>query len=112
MWVFVNQLGFFSAVEHRDDTSKVMVRARVKQDAERLATAINASPDTILATPDADYAYRLTTTKDVWANLLSAEAKSIDYDNFKNAALSTDDADRSRAYHDVWSAMYRLQMMQ
>ena len=109
MWVFINQLGFFSAVEHRDDSSKVMVRARVKQDIENLATAINANPKTILETPNADYACRLTTTKDIWANLLAAEAKKIDYDNFKNAALSPDDNRRSRAYHNVWSAMFELQ---
>ena len=35
MWVF-NRDGFFSAVEHRDDNSKVMVRARAKEDIENL----------------------------------------------------------------------------
>ena len=68
MWVF-NRDGFFSAVEHRDDNSKVMVRARAKEDIKNLSSALQANHQLLdedtapVYTPDGDYQNRLTVSK-------------------------------------------------
>jgi hypothetical protein len=44
MWIFCKD-GFFSAVQNRDcQEDEVMVRARIREDVERLATATYVSP--------------------------------------------------------------------
>jgi hypothetical protein len=109
-WIF-NKEGFFSAVQNQYCTDKeVMVRARLREDIERLAEATGSPVSDVMATPDADYAFRLKLSKQAWADYMHRSALDIDYPNFKNAALSLGEDERSRAYHDVWSAMYRLQM--
>ena len=112
MWVF-NRDGFFSAVEHRDDNSKVMVRARAKEDIENLYSALQENhqlrgEDTApVYTPDGDYHYRLTVSKKVWGEYLNSAANDLDYDNFKNSVHGQ--SDRDSAYMGVWSAMYAFQ---
>jgi len=89
MWVITTE-GFFSAVEDRDDPGAVFVRARVRDDAERLAAAVGGS---VIETPAADYRFRVRTTKREWAAFVAASAEAIDYYNFKNAVA----APRSRS---------------
>ena len=67
-------------------------------------------------TPDADYAYRCTVTRTVFANVVAARAAAIDYPNFKGS-LATAKGDqrpstfmaRSQAYHRTWDAMMDAQ---
>ena len=111
MWVFT-PYGFFSAVEDRDDSERVLVRARVR---EHLAALISLHKaiikrqlfvSDIVETPSADYPFRLYVPKGLWAKLTAAMALEIDYDNFKSACPAGD-------YHDalisVWYAMRRMQ---
>jgi hypothetical protein len=105
-WVF-NKDGFFSAVQNQycaDD--EVMVRARLREDVERLAIATGTPANEIRDTPDGDYAHRLKLKKQIWADYMQRSALDIDYPNFKDACAK---GKRSRAYADVWMAMYRLQ---
>ena len=106
MWIF-NRHGFFSAVEHRDDNTKVMVRARVAEDIEHLASvlSVEAVPK---FTPEGDYRYRLTISKKVWGEYLKKTSDDLDYDNFKNSVHGQ--RDRDSAYMGVWSKMYEFQM--
>ena len=110
MWIF-NRHGFFSAVEHRDDNTKVMVRARVSEDIEHLASVLwdyHGHQVETKFTPDADYRYRLTIPKTVWGEYLKKTAEDLDYDNFKNSVHGQ--RDRDSAYMGVWSKMYEFQM--
>ncbi len=59
MWTF-NKDGFFSAVEHRDNPDQLMVRARCREDIQRLAGKLAAE---VVHTPEADYAYRIIVSK-------------------------------------------------
>ncbi len=103
MWTF-NKDGFFSAVEHRDNPDQLMVRARCREDIERLADKLDAE---VVHTPNADYAYRITVLKSAFAEYMRDAVMDLDYLNFKDACAGY--GARSRAYMDVWSAMHRLQ---
>ena len=109
MWIF-NKHGFFSAVENRDDNSKVMVRARAKEDIEHLESVLfdyHGEKVESSHTPEGDYHYRLTVSKQVWGEYLTKTANELDYDNFKNSVHG--ERDRDSAYMGVWSAMYGFQ---
>ena len=103
MWIF-NKDGFFSAVEHRDDPDQLMIRARCREDIERLADCLGAD---VVHTPNADYAYRVTVQKSIFADYMKDAVMDLDYPNFKDACAGH--GTRARAYMNVWSAMRRLQ---
>jgi len=102
MWVFTVD-GFFSAVEHRDMPDRVMVRARTKYDIMRLGRALKLNK--VQRTPKADYQYRLTCPKLVWAEYLMERAVEIDYPNFKAAMEKRTSYARMEQLHDVWAVM-------
>ncbi len=104
--------GFFSAVQHRDEPDSVMIRARFSGDLERLCERIGVDRSCISVTPDADYAYRITVPKTVWANAVKDIADDIDYDNFKNSVHEGGMSPRDKAYMDCWYAMVCGQMKQ
>jgi organic radical activating enzyme len=77
----MHRRGFFSVVAHRDDASKVLVRARCERDIRALDDLL---PGAVPAyTPDADYEWRLECTKDQWSQAVAKMATEIDYPNFK-----------------------------
>ena len=122
MWLFTKH-GFFSVVCARQgdgnhgqpvDTSRLMVRARVRGHLEALKARW---PDhlgrcDIQTSAATDYAFRMFVDKHVWSRVLSELALETDYDNFKSevarhqgrAGSSYEDA-----LHRVWSVMHRLQ---
>lgn len=110
MWIFLND-AMVSAVAHRTKPGHLMVRARLAGDLERLFPRAKVE-----RTPDADYAYRCTVTRTVFANVVAARAAAIDYPNFKGS-LATAKGDqppstymaRSQAYHRTWDAMMDAQ---
>lgn len=105
MWVFCS-CGFFSAVEHRCDSSLVMIRARFDGDLEKLLKKYDIKAD-VLKTACADYPFRVTISKDQWANAVKSEAESIDYDNFKSSVH--EGTARDTAYLRCWSALRQAQ---
>lgn len=120
MWIATTD-GFYSAVQHRNDHRKVMVRARSRTDLEHLCErALEAAhvqgigpiptPSAIEMTPPpADYPCRVTISKTLWAHLLAGWSASIDYDNFKNAVVRRQGPMRARVYHDVWADLLRIE---
>ncbi len=113
MWLFTKQ-GFFSAVQHKDEPDMIIVRARLKQDAERLAefVSVTCSCDqpAVEQTVAADYLFRLTLPWVQWRDVLAELAMQIDYPNFKDAVHALpDDHDRTWAYLMVWQIMHDLQ---
>lgn len=99
MWVCLNE-AFISIVEDRDDSTMLMVRARVKGHLEKLFG------QKVVETPDADYRFRCRVPRGDVANILSARVYNIKYDNFKN---SVKDDKLHHAYSGFWGIMYRLQ---
>lgn len=105
MWLFTKK-GFFSAVQHKDDATRILIRARFKGDLERLFKA-NGVLAKVSFDSHADYAYRAVITRETFVYIAKREAESIDYTNFKSAAH--DGTRRDAAYMDVWGVMFRAQ---
>lgn len=109
MWVFRNN-SFVSAVEDRADGSLLKVRARVKGDLEAFFEGV--AEVEVERTPEADYLFRTTVTKVVFAEALTHAALGIDYPNFKDSIPKTKVGDRRHdAYMRVWTAMMSLQRL-
>jgi hypothetical protein len=100
MWVFLSD-AMLSIVEDRDDARRLLVRARLPGDLERVFITAE-----VVETPVADYRYRASILRSEVAEAMDREVEAIDYDNFKD---SVDDADRHRAYLQVGGAMWRAQ---
>jgi len=107
MWLFCKR-GFYSAVQEFGHPDSIIVRARFRNDLERMQKYLEErqlGKPGIEETPDSDYGYRLRVSRSVWANFVQDTAKEIDYGNFKQAALTDGNRRRSIGYHEVWSAM-------
>lgn len=112
MWL-VTTSGFLSVVRNRDSRGPgdaLLVRGRAVQDLAIFAafSARHGAPRDVKRTPDADYEFRLTTSRDVLAAFLAERVGSLDYANFKDEVAKTDPA-RAHVYMDVWSALRRVQ---
>lgn len=108
MWLFTD-FGFFSAVQHRDDPTKVMVRARARADLQSLLDRNDFVGDVdIVTTPAADYPYRIVVDKTDWTAAVARAASSVDYDNFKGAVAARQGWNRADAYHHVWHACHAI----
>ena len=94
MWLFTKH-GFFSVVCARQgdgkhgrpiDTTRLMVRARVRG---HLETLRKRWPDhlglcDIRTSAGSDYAFRMFVDKHAWSRVISELALETDYDNFKS----------------------------
>jgi hypothetical protein len=107
MWMFT-QTGFFSVVQDRNDKSKLHIRARFREDLERLR-AQYIPKLAIKHTPQADYAYRAEMSRRDYVLLASALAAAVDYPNFKDRVTDEQGHDRHMLYMDVWTTMLRAQ---
>ncbi len=106
MWLFTTQ-GFYSVVAHRDDPSRVIVRARAREDLEALKRQI---PDMrIFNDESADYRWRAVVTQTAWVAAAAVLAAGIDYPNFKAAVAERQGIERERLYTRVWAEMLGLQ---
>jgi hypothetical protein len=124
MWLFT-KIGFFSATlaeETKDINPMLKVRARSREDLERLVAYMNGMvKDGKLFPPTrgekswrkihedrrADYYWRIFMVRSTWSKVVASLADAIDYGNFKAAVHG--EPDRDSAYMAVWSAMNRLQ---
>jgi hypothetical protein len=106
MWIFTRD-GFFSIVHDRYcEADQLMIRARVRNDLERLKGKIDAGD--IIEIENADYLYRMPANRHDVGRYLSEQVIAMDYDNFKNTVEFEDHA-RHRAYMSVWGSMRDLQ---
>jgi hypothetical protein len=101
MWLMMTR-GFYSVVEHRDDAERLLVWARCQVDIAALADLVAGSP---VRLDDADYAWRVETTRDEWQAAMQVLVREIAYPNFKSAVH---DPAHHDAYILVWSAMLAL----
>src|SRR5438874_2053133 len=109
MWLFSKQ-GFFSVVRHSHRPGHLLVRARLRADADNLARLLSEETGRAFAplvTPDADYLYRLEVPREDFARVMARLVQELDYPNFKLAVHGN--PDRDRTYGRVWSVMAELQ---
>lgn len=125
MWIFTTG-GFVSAVEHRDDKKKVMVRARDKQSLEEMLSGITKEfqesggkteeeakalvAEWPIYSVVGDYKWRAVVPKSAFAMFLVYETMNyVNYSNFKSKLTAT----RGTKWHDVamkvWSAMFGIE---
>lgn len=111
MWLFTPD-GFYSAVQHKDDPDKIMVRTRAKKHAERLVLALpeGERPPVMETPPPADYRWRVTLTRGQWVYLVAKFAAEIAYGNFKNEAHKREHPSGFMpALHRVWGNLMDFQ---
>ena len=102
MWVFTTS-GFLSAV-YKDGA--LQVRARDRKSLDALAKDIGA---TIIATPLADYPYRIAITNEQFSKWLSQQATAINYKNFKSEIADTRGYGFAKPLNKVWSVMHEVE---
>lgn|GEM_PF-671948 len=100
MWIFLNN-AFLSIVKNQNDASKLLVRARIAGDIERVFPGVRVEH-----TSRADYAWRAAIDRSQVSAKLAQLADGIDYPNFKN---SVREDRRHDAYMSVWQDMLILQ---
>ena len=102
MWVFTTS-GFVSAV-YKD--AAVQVRARDRKSLEAISKDTSAA---IIATPLADYPYRIAITNEQFVNWVAKQAQSIDYKNFKSEVADSRGYSFASTLNKVWSAMHDVE---
>lgn len=105
MWLFT-ETGFISAVTHRDDSNKMMVRSR---DRESLAHLAEFAKQHIEITLGADYAYRIVVTKSQLKKWVEQQVDNAHYDNFKNRVSKTRGYRFVESLHRVWEVMHGVE---
>ncbi|MBN8247758.1 MAG: hypothetical protein J0L84_09985 [Verrucomicrobia bacterium] len=106
MWI-ASKIGFFSLVVK---DGHLHVRGRLKRDMENLATLLEVPHQEIERWPQADYRWRIRLDPSKASHVLAALGATVDYPNFKSAIAATpDQAEKLRAYHDLWHGLFELQ---
>lgn len=118
LWIFTSD-GFLSAVEHRADANKLMVRARDRKSLENLvagsqmAGAADGEDDLkyedIYSEKNSDYAHRIVVSKATFALWVSFEVMNmITYPNFKSEAAKYRSGQWMTSLHGVWHEMNKV----
>ena len=100
MWIQFNN-AFLSIVENRENTTELLVRARVKGDIEKVFPEADVFEDN-----NADYKYRAFISKAIVAEKIMLKVTEINYDNFKN---SVKEIDRKKIYSNIWAELRKIQ---
>lgn len=112
MWIFT-ELGFLSIVRDNFRPGHLLVRARQRDDAVKIAdvcSAIASRKIVILETPERDYRFRMSVPIGVISEVIAVLVEGIDYANFKDRVHEIDpDPERSIAYTRVWCEMSDFQ---
>lgn len=129
MWTATTR-GFFSAVQHRDDTNLLVVRTRDHSDAATLLAwyaawqtdmakinhALTGTPSALEGPTPAittyewsDYPWRVIMPRSAWGAFLAESVEDLDYGNFKDAVKKAQGPERAGVYTNVWGALLRLE---
>jgi hypothetical protein len=100
MWIQFNN-AFLSIVENRENTTELLVRARVKGDVEKVFPEADVFEDN-----NADYKYRAFISKAIVAEKIMLKVTEINYDNFKN---SVKEIERKKVYGNIWAELRNFQ---
>jgi hypothetical protein len=111
MWLYIKS-GFYSIVHKPPcNESELLVRARCKEDVERLRNLLNDKfgfNGEIIESPKSDYAYRMVIPKILVASFMARTAVELDYGNFKDT-IPDKDYLRHDAYLRCWKVMFDWQ---
>ncbi len=111
MWI-MTQHGFYSIVASKEQKG-FQIRARVQQDIENALEIIDDDELTFIITPQADYRFRVTVSKEQLTRFMNHVVAHIDYPNFKERIhKKSDQKYKDDAYLAVWATMYQLQLDQ
>lgn len=105
MWIFT-ETGFVSAVAHRDDNKKLMVRARDKKSLEELS---KIGKTKITTMDNSDYPHRIVVSKELFKKWMDKSVDDASYDNFKNQVEITRGYDFAKPLHHIWSVMHQVE---
>jgi hypothetical protein len=110
MWL-VTTFGFFSVVQKPWDkqSQTLTVRARAREDLEKLRASYLAALGEVREDDSADYRFRAQAPADQVALACAQAVRDIDYDNFQSAILERHGWKRERIYHDAWHAFLAIQ---
>ena len=102
MWIFTKQ-GFVSIKQHKDDPGKLLIRARVNGDLEKIFPGYKVSKNT-----GTDYKYRATVNRAAAASQIANAVFDIRYtEGFKT---SVDDHHRRAPFYlRIWEMMVDMQ---
>jgi len=102
MWIFTKQ-GFVSIKQHKDDPEKLLIRARVNGDLEKIFPGCKVSKNT-----GTDYKFRTTISRRAAAAKIAAAVFSITYtEGFKT---SIDDHERRAPFYlSIWELLVDMQ---
>lgn len=104
MWLF-SETGFVSAVAHRDDKNKFIVRGRDKQSLEPLAKFARTK---IIEGGGTDYPFRVFVSKKKFTEWTLKQIENLEYTNYKSRMYTTRGPEFCDALHDVWSDMQQV----
>jgi len=99
MWIFAND-AFLSIVRDRDKPARLLVRARRREDLERIFPEAE-----VIESLEADYRFRAALPEETVAAAVENRVRAIDYGNFRD---SIEDRDLSAFAHQVWLEGLRL----
>jgi hypothetical protein len=107
MWLITN-FGFFSVIQREGDDF-LNVRARSRHDLEELRKRYLPNMSEIIELDFTDYRFRATASHADVAEAFAKAIRDINYANFKNEVARSQGHKRAAIYHDVWSALYKIQ---
>ncbi len=106
MWIALND-GFFSIIESKKNSRKLVVRARLRGDLERVwGDEMKREGVAVEETPLRDYRFRTVLSRKAVAAKIAERLARINYYNFK---ASVEDEDLSKMYANIWQAAYEHQ---
>lgn len=108
MWMFT-RAGFFSVVDKNEDgrgEGEVCIRARIREDFDRLRDFYFADMPDVVIEQSTDYPYRIYVGKKAWAKVAALMSEDITYENFKGMVAREQGYDRSHLYGEIWSVMF------
>lgn len=105
MWLFT-ETGFVSVVQDRDDSNKMLVRARDKKSLQPFVDEYGVE---ILNVGRSDYPHRVFINRTQFVDWLVETGESLSYDNYKNRVAKTRGYEFAGPLHDVWATMLQIE---
>jgi hypothetical protein len=102
MWLFTPE-GFFSVVTAEEFGEELQVRARDRDDLERVRKGWFPDLGPTVEKEGRDYPCRAFCTHDQLSEALVRMTQAINYPNFKNAVAERHSIERAQIYGKVWA---------
>jgi len=108
VWL-ITTFGFFSIVQKPGDDILV-VRARTRQDLDRLKIKYIPELGEIIQGTDEDYKYVADGPRDAVARAVGEIAMTIDYRDLRESVLTLQGYRRAMLYERIWNILWKLQV--